>query len=172
MASEETSTGQPGDQPRQGAQDWIKAGSWLDDEDEHVLHLWRDSLTLLDPRYKSKVVLKFAALAMSDPDFRTRLVHDTENVLREFRSNVDWPEGVSLRFVENTADTLHVVLPPRAGQTSYLPPPLREALRSRTDSAFSLGNDDWDIGNTDSTDWDGDPDSADDPNWPPHPIKL
>ena len=84
---------------------------------------WRENLIVMDSRYKSKVLLKFAVLAMVDEQFRYRLVNDTEAVLGELRSQADLPEGVTVKFFDNTPGTLNVVLPPRAGEISSLSAP-------------------------------------------------
>jgi hypothetical protein len=170
MADDPGSNGAPDDAPTPPV--WHKAGEALGDDDRRLLELWRESLILQDPRYKSKVVLKFAALAMDDDAFRQRLVHDTDGVLREFRSKVDWPVGLKLRFYENTEDTLNVVLPPRAGGMSEQPAALRDALRSRTDTVEGFLNDNFDIGDTDQTDMFGDEDEGDHPSFPPHTLEM
>ena len=170
MADDPGSDGAPDD--AQEPQVWHKAGEALSDDDQRLLALWRESLILQDPRYKSKVVLKFAALAMEDDGFRRRLLYETEDVLRDFRSMVDWPEGMPLRFPANPEDTLNVVLPPRAGTMGARPAALRDALRSRTDLAEGFLNDNFDIGNTDSIDMFGDEDEGDRPAFPPHTLEL
>jgi hypothetical protein len=142
----------------------------LNEDDERVLRVWRESLVLQDPRYKSKVLLKFAAVSMADADFRARLINDLDGVLGDFRSGVDWPEGLTLRFFENTEDTLNVVLPPRAGQTSTRPPALRDVLRSRTTADAGFLKDDFDIGDFDQIDMFGDEDERDHPSFPPHVL--
>ena len=144
----------------------------LNDDDERALRLWRENLILQDPRYKSKVLLKFVAVSMADEQFRSRLVNDTDSILREFRAKVDWPEGLTLRFFENTEDTLNIVLPPRAGATSEQPSALRDVLRSRTASDAGFLKDDFDIGNFDSIDMFGDDDERDHPSFPPHVLEA
>jgi hypothetical protein len=129
------------------------AGNAINADDERGLRNWYTSLVFQDPRFEnSKGLLKLAALSMVHDDLRSRLVHDTESVLREFRTKLPLPEGVTLRFWEHTTDTLHIVLPPRAGETSDRHPEVREVLRSRTapDSAVVRGDtggayfgDDW-----------------------------
>lgn len=143
---------------------WHSADELLkDDGDWRVLRLWRESLVVQDPRYNSKILLKLVALAMADEQFRSRLINDTEGVLRDLHVNSDLPEGVTLRFLENTQNTLNVVLPPRAGELSNRATALREALRSRTSSTMALFKDDFDIGNFDSFDLFGDPEERDPP---------
>lgn len=110
------------------------------EDDTLALRNWFDSLSWQDPRYDNKVLLKLAALATSSDEMRRRLLEDPDNLVREVRSHFDQAkdakpdplEGLTLRFWDNTPDTLHIVLPPRIGATSKLPKPLKDALRSRT----------------------------------------
>jgi hypothetical protein len=157
MTTDQSGAGRPEDQGQRKAKHSAFA-LLKDDEDRDLLRLWRENLTLQDQRYDSKVLLKLVVLAMTDEQTRSRLINDTEDFLREVRSNVDLdlPEGTSLRFFENTQDTLNVVLPPpaggmrytRSGQLTYRSPELRDALRSRTSSTEGLRwyFDDFDIG--------------------------
>ncbi|MET7436783.1 hypothetical protein ACWERY_10920 [Streptomyces sp. NPDC004082] len=108
------------------------AGNAMNKDDELVLRQWCQNLVFQDQRYKNKAIFKLAALAMGNDEIRWRLVNDTESILSEFRSKLDLPEGTTLRFWDNTPDTLHVVLPPRPGEASKRSAPLREALRSET----------------------------------------
>jgi hypothetical protein len=157
MTDDQGVTGQPEEKPGRESAERMVWGGVLSEEDERLLHLWRESLVLQDPRYKSKVLLKFAAITMADEEFRSRLVNDTEAVLHEFQSKVDWPEGLTLRFLENTQDTLNVVLPPRSGEMSDQPVALREVLRSRTTAwTDGLFRDDFDPGDFDPIDMFGD----------------
>lgn len=145
------------------------ASNNLSDEDTRVLRLWRENLVLQDPRYRSKGLLAIAAMAVADEHFRSRLVNDTEALLSELPSTLDLPEGVALKFFDNTQNTLFVVLPPQAGVMDNKPQALRDVLRSRTADALSFGSDDFDFGNlTDSGPAPGhadggDPDSRDGP---------
>lgn len=59
--------------------------------------------------YKS-VILQ----ALESPEFRKRLLDSPEEVLAE--AGIRLPEGVRVRFVENTADTVHIVIPPYVGE--------------------------------------------------------
>ncbi|MFG2987420.1 hypothetical protein ACGFYQ_40435 [Streptomyces sp. NPDC048258] len=112
----------------------------MNDDDALALRNWFDGLSWQDPRYDSKFLLKLAALSMGSDEMRRRLLNDTDNLVSEVRSHSDRAkavksdplEGVTLRFWENTPDTLHIVLPPRAGAASELPERLQNALRSRT----------------------------------------
>lgn len=113
-------------------------------EDElGTLRLWKEFLRSQDQRYGNKGLLKVVASAMGNNEFRSRLLLDPESILREVSSVYDLPEGVTLRFHENTPDTLHVVLPPLAGEQSSA---LRDLLRSRTSSDLHFFQDDIDLG--------------------------
>ena len=160
MDSNQSGTGRPED-PGQGGVNHSAFALLKDEEDRSVLRLWRESLSLLDPRYESKGLLKLVALAMVDEQIRSRLINDSEGVLRELQterqSNVDLElsEVTNLWFLENSQDTLNVLLPPRAGGLTYSPsgqmgyrsPERREALRSRTSSEqLRIFMDDYDVG--------------------------
>jgi hypothetical protein len=120
----------------------------LSEDDRNMLRLWRDGLSVVDPRYHMKGVLQLANHAMVDEQFRTRLVNDTDALLREVEPKLEpVPEGVTLRFFANTPDTLNVVLPPMIGEMDKRPAALRELLRSRTSEAVAFGGDDFDFGN-------------------------
>src|SRR4051794_25278095 len=102
-------------------------------EDElQVLRLWKQGLVAQDPRYERKGLLKLAALAMTDADFRSRLISDTQSILSELPPELSLPEGVELRFYENTNDTLHIVLPDLGAGLARRPAAFPELLRSRT----------------------------------------
>ncbi|GHB50544.1 hypothetical protein GCM10010347_20100 [Streptomyces cirratus] len=131
----------------------------VDEDDALVLRNWFDSLSWQDPRYGNKLLLKLAALAMGSDEKRQRLLSDADVLVREVQSGAGFDplEGVHLRFWENTPDTLHIILPPRAGAASEIPKSLKEALRSRTslpkDGVHVRDDSAWDFGNFyDSTD--------------------
>jgi hypothetical protein len=85
-------------------------------------------------------------LSMANDEVRSRLLTDLDGVLEEAPALAEeLPEGVTLRFVENTTDTLNVVLPPRSGETSRRPAPLRDVLRSRTEVVGASFRDDFDL---------------------------
>jgi hypothetical protein len=52
--------------------------------------------------------------AMRSPTFRARLLEEPEAVLSEF--GIVLPEGVAIRFLENTETTIHIVIPPYVGE--------------------------------------------------------
>lgn len=116
-------------------------GSDMSADDQELLHHWRDSLILLDVRYHDKRLVKLAAQAMVDADFRMSLVQDGNRYVHAKSS----PDDVTIKFLANTADLLHVVLPPPAGDITNRPPALREALTSRTAEVSSFFQDEWNI---------------------------
>jgi hypothetical protein len=113
-----------------------------------------------------------AVAADSESGWASTAVNDTEAVLGELRSKADLPEGVTVKFFDNTPGTLNVVLPPRAGEMSSRPAPVREQLRSRTGVHGELPFDDFIIGNFDSIDMFGDDDDKDHPAKPPRTLPL
>ncbi len=58
------------------------------------------------------------ARAWSDPDFKAQLLTDPRTVLASY--GVDLPAGLNLKIVENTADTMHIVLPATPSQAGDL----------------------------------------------------
>ncbi len=58
------------------------------------------------------------ARAWSDPDFKARLLSDPKVVLVGY--GIDLPTGLNLKIVENTADTIHFVLPATPSQAGDL----------------------------------------------------
>lgn len=51
--------------------------------------------------------------AVKSPEFRQRLLKDSKTVLAEI--GIALPEGVEVRFVENTNDVVHIAIPPYIG---------------------------------------------------------
>ena len=119
----------------------------LSQEHADILRVWRDGLSLQDARYNDKTVFALAALAMFDEEIRHRLVHETEELLYEFNDRLPVPTDFTVKFHDNTPETVHVVLPPRARELRDRPPALRELLRSRVDTLGSggFGADDWNM---------------------------
>jgi hypothetical protein len=114
-------------------------GGHMSDDDQRILRLWRESLSLLDPRYEDKRLLRIAARAMVDDAFRERFADD------DGAPADDAAPGL-IRFHVNTPKTLHVVLPPRAGEAEQRPQSMRESLRSRTSThAANYFQDNWDV---------------------------
>lgn len=54
-------------------------------------------------------ISKAVARAWTDPDFKEKLVNDPHAALADV--GVDVPDGASVKVVENSADTVHLVLP-------------------------------------------------------------
>ncbi len=53
------------------------------------------------------------APAVKSSEFRQRLLQEPEKVLAE--AGIELPDGVKVRFVENTRDVVHIVIPPYIG---------------------------------------------------------
>lgn len=51
--------------------------------------------------------------AIKSPEFRQRLLQDPQTVLAE--AGIELPPGVKVRFVENTKEVVHIVIPPYIG---------------------------------------------------------
>lgn len=51
--------------------------------------------------------------AVKSPDFRKKLLENPEAILAQI--GMELPEGVRVRFVEDTSDTIHIVIPPYIG---------------------------------------------------------
>jgi hypothetical protein len=117
-------------------------GGDMSEDDQNVLHQWRDSLSLLDQRYHDKRLVRFAARSMVDEDFRTRLVEDGNRLIH---GGDESPDDVLVKFFANSTYVLHVVLPPPAGDTAFRPAALRDALRSRTSESVGFFQDEWNI---------------------------
>ncbi|TPG36873.1 nitrile hydratase subunit alpha [Mycolicibacterium hodleri] len=131
-------------------------------EDDKALRQWFNSNVLQDSRCNSKLILKLAASAMHSDEFRARLVDHTDEVLAEVGHSS--PGGVGLKFLDNTPQTLHVILPTRPENR---PPELRELLHSRTSIATFSTVDDWDFGDLGT----GDTNSGDE-GLDGHPVKT
>ncbi len=58
------------------------------------------------------------ARAWSDPDFKAQLLNDPKAALAGY--GIDLPAGLNLKIVENTADTIHIVLPATPSQVDSL----------------------------------------------------
>lgn len=63
-------------------------------------------------------VAKAVARAWTDPAFKAKLMSDANAALSE--AGVDVPAGVSIKVVENTADTQYMVLPQPPSDASQL----------------------------------------------------
>ncbi len=122
-------------------------GADMSDDDQRILRLWRESLSLPDPRYEDKRLVRIAARAMVDNELRAKLVERDLAAAEEPSAAVGTePYPVEVRFYLNTPETLHVVLPPRAGEAETRPAALRDDLRSRTSARDAAWfRDDFDI---------------------------
>ncbi|NKK36321.1 hypothetical protein GFL72_16985 [Rhizobium leguminosarum bv. viciae] len=121
-----------------------------------VLRLWKEGHLTQDVRYDNKGILKLVSLSLTDSDFRHRLLNNTQHTLAEVPAG-HLPVGLELKFYENTANTLHIVLPPVGGGLEHRSPRFQERLFSRTSTAdMALSADDADIG-----DWSLDQDHGD-----------
>jgi len=58
------------------------------------------------------------ARAWTDADYKARLIHDPHTALAE--AGVEVPAGITVKVVENTADTQHLVLPVAPGNAGEL----------------------------------------------------
>jgi hypothetical protein len=117
-------------------------GDDMSEDDQNVLHTWRDSLSLLDQRYHDKRLLRMAARSMVDGDFRTSLVEDGNRLIH---GDHESPDNVLVKFFVNSDYVLHVVLPPPAGDIAYRPSGLRDALGSRTSESIAWFQDEWNV---------------------------
>ena len=64
-------------------------------------------------------VSRAIARAWTDADYKARLINDPQAALAE--TGVEVPAGITVKVVENTTDTQHLVLPvaaPEAGEVS------------------------------------------------------
>ncbi len=65
----------------------------------------------MDPKDFQKAYGKLVAKAWSDDEFKVELLSDPMRVFKE--NSIEVPEGIEVRMVENTADTMHFILPPK-----------------------------------------------------------
>ncbi len=64
----------------------------------------------MDQNEFQKAYGKLVAKAWSDDEFKAKLLSDPMTVFKE--NSIEVPEGIEVRMVENTADTMHFILPP------------------------------------------------------------
>lgn len=129
------------------AQEWAHALDQLSEEDERLLSLLRLMGEVIDPRYEMKGIRVLVARALVDPAFRSRVLDDVDAALAELRGHIELPEDVHVRCVENSADYLTILLPPRSETVSERSRMIRDFIVSRTstDMAISAGVDDNDV---------------------------
>ncbi len=65
----------------------------------------------MDQEQFQKAYGKLVAKAWADEDFKAKLLADPMAVFKENELTV--PEGIEVRMVENTTDTMHFILPPQ-----------------------------------------------------------
>lgn len=63
-------------------------------------------------------VQKVIARAWTDAAYKAKLLKDPRRALAD--AGIDVPEGTNVRVVENTADTVHVVLPLAPGDAGQV----------------------------------------------------
>ena len=95
------------------------------------------------PALHGKQYLALVKSALLDKEFRRRLLAETAAVLKEF--GVEAPEGREIKIVEDTARTVHLVLPP---DLEDLDPKTVELLDKQLQSrlAFIQWKDDANVG--------------------------
>lgn len=54
------------------------------------------------------------APSLHSPEYKARLIKEPEVVLAEL--GIVLPEGMVIKFLENTEDTIHIVIPPYVGE--------------------------------------------------------
>ncbi len=63
----------------------------------------------MDPNEFQKAYGELVAKAWSDDEFKAELLSDPMKVFKE--NSIEVPEGIEVRIVENTQDTVHCILP-------------------------------------------------------------
>jgi hypothetical protein len=129
-------------------QEWADALEHLSEQDERLLTLLRLMGDVVDPRYEMKGIRLLVARALVDPELRSRALDDADAVLAELQGRVELPEDVRVRCVENTADYLTIVLPPRSESLPERSQKIRDFIFSRTSpdlALLSAGVDDNDV---------------------------
>ncbi|WP_055625347.1 nitrile hydratase subunit alpha [Streptomyces sp. JHA19] len=153
----------------------------LSEEERQQLRDWRVTLWELDPRYGDKKLLVLAGMSLANEEIRAKLIADPQSVMAEFGIALNLLESTTVRFVENTADTLTVILPARPAELEDRPESLNSYLESRLTKVKAFLRDDFDwqshaagdiVDHPDSPDhkdshfeW-GDPDTRDHPPPP------
>jgi hypothetical protein len=143
--------------PKPGNDEGPSAGAGMTEEAELLFRDWLQSLVAQDIRYNTKSIGLLAREAMVDDRVRSQVQEDPAGVLRAAGSPLALPDGITVRFFENTATVLNVVLPPRAETVKrYFDSgderltALRDRLRSRTADSFPLFHDNWNWNDTGS----------------------
>lgn len=115
----------------------------LSDDAQRRLRDWQITLWELDSRYGDKGLLALAAISLADEESRARLITDPQNVIAELGITLELPESTTVRFVENTPNTLTVILPPRAAEEEARPAELDQYLESRPAKVTAFLRDDF-----------------------------
>ncbi len=63
----------------------------------------------MDQEQFQKAYGKLVAKAWSDDDFKAKLLADPMKVFKD--NGIEIPDAIEVRMVENTADTMHFILP-------------------------------------------------------------
>jgi hypothetical protein len=116
--------------------------SALSEDAQRRLQDWRITMWELDSRYEDKGLFVLAAVAMADPEYRARLIADPQSVMVELGITLELGEYTTVRFVENTADSVTVILPPVVAQEAR-PKSVDEYLASRTIKVKAFFQDDF-----------------------------
>ncbi|PZG14829.1 hypothetical protein C1I95_20875 [Micromonospora craterilacus] len=119
--------------------------SKLSDDAHRQLRDWRVTLWELDRRYEDKGLLALAAMSLADEEIRARLIRDPQSVMAELGITLQLPEHTTVRFVENTQDTLTVILPARLAEREQRPAGLDVHLASRLTTLKAFLQDDFDF---------------------------
>ena len=77
---------------------------------DSFLHVCYNNPKTSGRRFRDAVILR----AVESPEFRDRLMRETDAVLKE--EGIVLPAGLKVTFVENTHDVIHIVIPPYIGQ--------------------------------------------------------
>jgi Nitrile hydratase, alpha chain len=129
-------------------QEWERALGQLSEADKRLLTLLRLMGEVIDPRYEMKGIRALVGRALVDPAFRARALEDADAALAELRGHAELPENTRVRCVENTADYLTIVLPPKSEALSERSQTVRDFIFSRTSSdltTLGAGTDDNDV---------------------------
>jgi hypothetical protein len=77
---------------------------------DNFLHTCYNNSKMSGRKFRDAVILR----AVEDQEFRGRLIHETDAVLKE--QGIALPPGLKVTFVENTHDVIHIVIPPYVGE--------------------------------------------------------
>ena len=120
------------EQAEKVSKEWADALARLSEDDRRLLTLLRVHGETVDPRYEMKGIRLLVGRSLVDPAFRAKALADADAALDELRGHIELPEGVSIRCVENTEDTLTIVLPPLPEKMDEKSRRIRDMIFSRT----------------------------------------